>query len=125
MGGLNKSILAGRLVRDPEIRYTKNQTAVSRFRLAINWRGKNGKGVDFVNCVAWARLAEVCKEYLKQGSLVAVEGRIKAESYKDKKGQNRTSTAVVIDNLQMLDFRFNKSKEEPEVKESEEELLEI
>ncbi|OGC23931.1 hypothetical protein A2291_05440 [candidate division WOR-1 bacterium RIFOXYB2_FULL_42_35] len=116
MGGLNRSILAGRLVADPELRMTKNETAVTRFRLAINCRGRFGKSTDFINCVAWGPLAEICAEYLKKGRLVAVEGRLSVQNYKDKKGASKTSTEVVVENMQMLDSKFfnaaSKAKQE-------------
>ena len=124
MGGLNRSILAGRLVADPELRMTKNETAVSRFRLAINWRGKNGKGTDFINCVAWGGLANICHEYLKKGRLVAVEGRLQIRNYDDKKGQKKTATEVVVENMQMLDNKFFKATSEgKEVKDQD--LIEV
>ena len=123
MGGLNRSILAGRLVADPEVRYTKNETAVTHFRLAINWRGKNGNGTDFINCVAWNGLAKVCGEYLKKGRLVAVEGRLQIRSYKDKAGKPKQSTEVSVDNLQMLDSKFFNATSKEE--KSEPELIEI
>lgn len=104
MGGLNRSILAGRLVKDPEVRYTKNETAVTHFCLAINRNGNDN--ADFINCVAWNGLAKVCGEYLKKGRMVAVEGRLSIRSYQDKKGQKRTATEVVVDNMQMLDSKF-------------------
>lgn len=106
MGGLNRSILAGRLVRDPQVRYTKDEMPVTHFSLAINWKGKNGKGVDFINCVAFNGLAKICGEYLKKGRLVAVEGKLKIKSFKNKNGQNQSSTEVCVDNLQMLDAKF-------------------
>lgn len=119
MGGLNRSILAGRLVADPELRMTKKETAVTRFRLAINWQGRFGKGTDFISCVAWGSLAEICAEYLKKGRLVAVEGRLNIQKYKDKKGKHKTSTEVVIENLQMLDSKFynaaSKVKQEEDI----------
>lgn len=107
MGGLNRSILAGRLVADPEVRYTKTEKAVTHFRLAINTR-KNEEAV-FVSCVAWNGLAKICGEYLKKGRLVAVEGRLQIKSYKDKNGQQRQSTEIVVDNMQMLDSKFHKA----------------
>lgn len=103
-GGLNRSILAGRLVADPEVRYTQNEVAVTHFRLAINRYGS--ENADFINCVAWGGLAKVCGEYLKKGRLVAVEGRLQIRSYKNKQGQKRSSTEVVVDNLQILDSKF-------------------
>jgi single-strand DNA-binding protein len=124
MAGLNKVILAGRLVADPEIRYTKNEKAVTHFRLAINWRGKNGNGTDFINCVAWNGLAKICGEYLKKGRLVAIEGRLKIQSYKDKKGQSKQSTEVNVDNMQMLDSKFYNAASKADEKK-EEELVQI
>lgn len=124
MRGLNRSILAGRLVADPEVRYTQNETAVTHFRLAINWQNKNGKGVDFINCVAWGSLAKICGEYLKKGRLVAVEGRLQIKNYKDKQGQNRTSTEVVVDNMQMLDSKFFNAANKAGTN-NEEEMIEV
>ncbi|MDD5382088.1 MAG: single-stranded DNA-binding protein [Candidatus Margulisbacteria bacterium] len=103
-GGLNRSILAGRLVADPEVRYTQNETAVTHFRLAINRNGS--ENADFISCVAWGGLAKVCGEYLKKGRLVAVEGRLQIRSYKAKNGQNKSATEVIVDNMQMLDSKF-------------------
>jgi single-strand DNA-binding protein len=104
MGGLNRSILAGRLTADPEVRYTSDEVAVSHFCLAIN-RGSKKKGTeaaDFINCVAFGGLAKICGEYLKKGKLVAVEGRLQVRSYESKTGQKRSAAEVVIDELQML-----------------------
>ncbi|MFH1542763.1 MAG: single-stranded DNA-binding protein [bacterium] len=104
--GLNKVILAGRLVADPETRYTQKEMAVTHFRLAINWQTKDSNGTEFVSCVAWNGLAKVCGEYLKKGRLVAVEGRLKISSYKGKDGKNKSMTEVVLDNMQILDSKF-------------------
>ena len=120
-GGLNRSILAGRLVADPEIRYTQNETAVTHFRLAINRYGSDN--AEFINCVAWGGLAKVCGEYLKKGKLVAVEGRLQFRSYKNKTGQKRSTTEVVVDNLQMLDSKFHQAAAKAE--EQKTELIEI
>ncbi|OGB87615.1 hypothetical protein A3H38_06510 [candidate division WOR-1 bacterium RIFCSPLOWO2_02_FULL_46_20] len=103
-GGLNRSILAGRLTADPVVRYTKKELAVTHFCLAINRVGSDN--AEFINCVAWGGLAKVCGEFLKKGRLVAVEGRLQVRGYKDKKGQKKTSTEVVVDNMQMLDSKF-------------------
>ncbi len=125
MGGLNRSILAGRLVADPEVRYTGDETAVAHFRLAIN-RGSKKKGTettDFINCVAFGPLAKICGEYLKKGKLVAVEGRLSIRSYEGKDGQKKTATEVIIDDMQMLDSKFftatskEPAKTEPEMVE--------
>ncbi|MDD5593798.1 MAG: single-stranded DNA-binding protein [Candidatus Margulisbacteria bacterium] len=108
MRGINRSILAGRLTADPEVRYTSDEVAVTHFCLAIN-RGSKKKGTDtadFINCVAFGGLAKICGEYLKKGKLVAVEGRLQIRSYENKNGQKRTATEVVIDDMQMLDSKF-------------------
>lgn len=108
MGGLNRTILAGRLVADPEVRYTSNELAVAHFRLAIN-RGSKKNGTDttdFIGCVAFGGLAKICGEYLKKGRLVAVEGRLQIRSFDGKDGNKRSVTEVIIDDMQMLDFKF-------------------
>ncbi|MDD4178535.1 MAG: single-stranded DNA-binding protein [Candidatus Margulisbacteria bacterium] len=114
MGGLNRSILAGRLVADPEVRYTQNETAVAHFRLAINRSSSNS--AEFINCVAFGGLAKICGEYLKKGKLVAVEGRIQIRSYESKEGVKRSTTEVVIDNMQMLDSKFYNASSKAEEK---------
>jgi single-strand DNA-binding protein len=103
-GGLNRSILAGRLTADPVLRYTQKELAVTHFCLAINRSGSDN--AEFIECVAWGGLAKICSEYLKKGRMVAVEGRLQIRSYKDKKGQKRKSTEVVVDNMQILDSKF-------------------
>ncbi len=126
MGGLNRSILAGRLVADPEVRYTSNETAVANFSLAIN-RGskKNGtESTEFIKCVAFGNLAKICGEYLKKGKLVAVEGRLQIRGYEGKDGQKKTSTEVVIDDMQMLDYRFYQAADKAKER-SDQELVEV
>ncbi|MFA6548341.1 MAG: single-stranded DNA-binding protein [Candidatus Margulisiibacteriota bacterium] len=104
----NKVFLIGNLTRDPEMRYTTAGIAVTHFTVAVNRFGRGGEEksaaqeVDFINVVAWRRLAEICGEYLKKGSPVAVEGRLQIRSYDGKNGEKRTMTEVVVDNLQML-----------------------
>jgi single-strand DNA-binding protein len=122
MGGLNRSILAGRLVADPEVRYTSNELAVTHFRLAINRSGSDN--ADFINCVAFGGLAKICGEYLKKGKMVAVEGRLQIKSYSNKKGEKRTSTEVVVDNMQMLDSKFYNASSKAKEK-AVEELVEL
>ena len=102
----NKAFLIGNLTRDPELRYTTSGIPVARFAIAVNRiKGKNsggGQDVDFINIVAWRRLAEVCGEYLKKGSPVAIEGRLQIRTFEAKQGGQRTMTEVVADNMQML-----------------------
>ena len=121
-GGLNRSILAGRLTTDPVVRYTQKELAVTHFCLAINRSGNDN--AEFINCVAWGGLAKVCGEYLKKGRLVAVEGRLQIRSYKDKKGQKKSSAEVVVDNMQMLDSKFYNAASKASTKQ-ESNLVEV
>ncbi len=102
---MNKVFLIGRLARDPELRYTGNQTPVASFTVAVNRTFTNQAGereADFINCVIWRKQAENVKNYLSQGSQVAVEGRIQVRSYDDQNGQKRYVTEVIADNVEFL-----------------------
>jgi len=103
----NKAFLIGNLTRDPELRYTTSGIPVARFCVAVNRirrKGSEAEGqdVDFINIVAWRRLAEICGEFLKKGRPVAIEGRLQIRGYVGRDGQKRTMTEVVADNMQML-----------------------
>lgn len=107
----NKAFLIGNLTRDPELRYTPAGIPVARFAIAINRIQRKGapadpnrQTVDFINIVAWRRLAEICGEYLKKGAPVAIEGRLQVRSY-EKDGEKRTMAEVIADNMQMLSRR--------------------
>ena len=101
----NKVFLIGNLARDPELRYTPSGIPVARFAVAVNRpKSKNNpekSEVDFINIVAWRRLAEICGEYLKKGRPVSIEGRLQVRSY-EKDGEKRTIAEVVADGMQML-----------------------
>ena len=102
---MNKVVLIGRLTRDPELRYTGNNTAVATFSLAVNRNFSNQQGereADFINIVVWRKQAENVKNYLTQGSQVAIDGRIQTRSYDDNNGQKRYVTEVVADNVEFL-----------------------
>lgn len=102
---MNKVFLIGRLTRDPELRYTGNNTAVASFAIAVNRNFTNQAGdreADFINIVVWRKQAENVKNYLTQGSQVAIDGRIQVRSYDDKDGQKRYVTEVVADNVEFL-----------------------
>ena len=104
----NKVFLIGNLTRDPELRYTPSGIPVARFAVAVNRVRRKDSGadsnqdVDFINIVAWRRLAEICGEFLKKGRPVAVEGRLQIRSFKGRSGETVTMTEVVADNMQML-----------------------
>ena len=102
---MNKVVLIGRLTRDPELRYTGNNTAVASFTLAVNRPFSNQQGereADFINVVVWRKQAENVKNYLSQGSQAAVEGRLQTRTYDDNNGQKRYITEVVADNVEFL-----------------------
>lgn len=100
----NKVFIIGNLVRDPDLRYTPSGIPVARFSVAVNRVSKdqNQREVDFINVVAWRRLAEICGEFLRKGRSVAVEGRLQIRSFTGRDGQIRTMAEVVADNMQML-----------------------
>ena len=102
---MNKVFLIGRLTRDPELRYTGSNTAVATFSLAVNRNFSNQNGereTDFINIVVWRKQAENVKNYLTQGSQVAIDGRIQTRSYDDNNGQKRYVTEVIADNVEFL-----------------------
>ena len=113
---MNKVFLIGRLARDPELRYTGSNTPVASFTVAVNRTFTNQAGereADFINCVIWRKQAENVKNYLSQGSQVAVEGRIQVRSYDDQNGQKRYITEVVADNVEFLGSRKDNNTTTP------------
>lgn len=102
---MNKVFLIGRLTRDPELRYTGNNTPVATFALAVNRPFTNQSGereADFINIVVWRKQAENVKNYLTQGSQAAIEGRLQVRTYDDNNGQKRYVTEVIADNVEFL-----------------------
>lgn len=103
---LNKVILIGRLVVDPETRSTASGQTVCSFRLATNrvWTDKAGQKqekTEYHNIVLWRRLAEIASQYLKKGSLVLIEGRIQTRSWQDQSGNKRFRTEVIAERMQL------------------------
>ncbi len=102
---MNKVVLIGRLTRDPELRYTGSNLPVATFSIAVNrpFSNQNGeRDADFINIVVWRKQAENVKNYLTQGSQVAVEGRLQTRTYDDQNGQKRYITEVIADNVEFL-----------------------
>jgi single-strand DNA-binding protein len=109
MPTLNRVQLIGRLGKDPESKFTPSGKKVCHFSLAVSnrWKDKNGETketTEWVNIEAWGRLGEVCQEFLKKGSLIFVEGRLKTDKYEEK-GETRYFTKIVAQSLQFLDKR--------------------
>lgn len=101
----NKVILIGRLTRDLEMRYTPGGVAVARFTLAVDRRKVKDreKESDFIDIIAWQKLAELCQRYIGKGRLVAVEGRLQIRSYDDSQGIRRKAAEVIAENVRFLD----------------------
>ncbi|WP_019299071.1 single-stranded DNA-binding protein [Lactococcus garvieae] len=110
---INNVVLVGRIVRDPELRYTPQNTAVATFTLAVNRRFKNAQGereADFINCVIWRQPAENLANWAKKGTLVGITGSIQVRNYENKEGQRVYVTEVLADNFQMLESNSNKTE---------------
>ena len=109
--GVNKVILIGNLGKDPEVRYSPNGGAVANVTIATSesWKDKNtGEQVDkteWHRVVFFRRLAEIVGEYLKKGSKVYIEGKLQTRKWQDKDGNDRYTTEVVANEMQMLDSR--------------------
>ena len=114
---MNKIILIGRLVADPQLRYTQSGIAVTNFTLAVDrpFVNQGGeKGTDFIDIVTWRKLAEVVANNLEKGRLVAVEGRLQIRSYEDQNGVRRKAAEIVADQVKFLDYRRQgESQSEP------------
>ena len=106
---LNRIILMGRLVRDPELRHTQSGTAVASFTLAVDrdFRNKqNGeKDTDFIDIVAWRQTGEFVSKYLTKGRMAVVEGRLQIRDWTDRDGNKRRSAEVIADNVYFGDSR--------------------
>ncbi|MSR77811.1 MAG: single-stranded DNA-binding protein [Candidatus Omnitrophica bacterium] len=112
----NKVLLLGNLTRDPELRYLPSGQPVTSFSIAVNraytaQTGEKKEEVSFVRIVVWARLAEICNEYLKKGSPVFVEGRLQSRSWDAPDGTKRSTMEVVAQSVQFLNRSGGRSTE--------------
>ena len=104
---LNSTVLVGRLTKDPELRYTPNNQAVTTFTLAVNRRFKNQNGereADFINCVIWRQNAENLANWGFKGALLGITGAIQTRNFENQQGQRVYVTEVVADSFQLLEF---------------------
>jgi single-strand DNA-binding protein len=117
MASINKVIIIGNLGRDPEIRYMPSGDAVANIAVATTdkWKdkatGKQCESVEWHRVSAFGKLAEIMGQYLKKGSQVYIEGRIKTRKYTDKDGIEKYSTEIIADVMQMLGGRQEESKQ--------------
>ena len=121
MPALNRVQLIGYLGKQPETRFTPNGKKVAHFSLGVTQRRKSGSETreftDWVNVEAWGRLGEISEKYLKKGSLVYVEGRLKTDKYEDAKGETKYFSKIVAQQMQFLD---KKHADEPALTTEEE-----
>ncbi len=110
-GSVNKVILIGNLGQDPEVKYMPNGNAVTKISVATSesWKDKNTgqqqERTEWHRVVAFARLAEIMGEYLHKGSKVYIEGSLRTNKWQDQSGQDRYTTEIITDQMQMLDSR--------------------
>lgn len=112
---MNKAILIGRLVKEPEMRTTMSGATVTRFTIAVNrpFQDQNGeRGADYINCIAWKKQAENIAKYCVKGTQVAIEGRIQTGSYDAQDGTKRYTTDIVCENVTFLGSSKNKDSAE-------------
>ena len=112
---MNKTILLGRLTKKPEIRYSQtNNVKIALFSLAVNRRyvkENEERQTDFINIIAYSKLADFVEKYLDKGIQICISGRIQTRTYEDKNGQNRNVTEVIAEEI---DFADSFKKQEPD-----------
>ena len=118
MASLNKVMLIGNLGKDPEVRFTASGQAVASFSLATSekFKGKSGEWeerTEWHNITLWGKLAEIAGEYLSKGKTIYVEGRLQTRKWQDKSGNDRYTTDIVGDKMQMLSAKGERSSGEP------------
>ena len=118
MAGVNKVILLGNLGKDPEVRYLEGGTAVANFTLATSetykdrTSGERKSITEWHNVVVWRGLAEIAEKYLKKGSQIYIEGKLRSRQWQDKDGNNRYTTEIVADTMQMVGKRDDNTSNE-------------
>lgn len=113
--GVNKVILVGNLGNDPEVRYMPNGNAVANLSLATSesWKDQQGQvqeRTEWHRLTMYKRLAEIAGEYLKQGSQIYVEGKLQTRKWQDQQGQDKYTTEIIVDQMQMLGGRAQSSE---------------
>lgn len=124
---LNKVILIGRLGREPELRYMANGEAVCNFSVATSesWKDKSGQrqeATEWHNVTMYRKLAEIAGQYLKQGSQVYIEGKIKSRKYTDKNGVERTAYDIIANELKMLGGNTQTPAQKPQPAQAQDDI---
>ncbi len=118
MAGVNKVILVGNLGKDPEVRSLENGAMVANFSMATSetykdrTSGERKSITEWHNVVVWRGLAEIAEKYLKKGSQIYIEGKLRSRQWQDKDGQNRYTTEIVADTMQMVGKRDDNASNE-------------
>ena len=111
---LNRIILMGRLVADPELRQTQSGVSVASFRIAVdrNYQSKDTgeRQADFISCVAWRQTGEFISRYFQKGRMIALEGSLQTRNYEDKTGAKRTAYEVIVDQAYFADSKPTESQ---------------
>lgn len=113
---MNKVIIMGRLVRDPDVRYSQNGTdsiAIARYTLAVDRRRSsrdNEQSADFISCVAFGKAGEFAEKYLHQGTKIAIIGRIQTGSYTNKDGHKVYTTDVIVEEQEFAESKANNNQ---------------
>lgn len=127
---MNKVIMTGRLVADPEVRYSQGteSTAVARYRLAVDRRFKRDgeQSADFIPCVAFGKAGEFAEKYFKKGMKIGVVGRIQTGSYTNKDGQKVYTTDVIVEEQEFCESKGNnETSEAPATAPAPEDFMDI
>ena len=106
---MNKTILMGRLTRDPEVRYAANDSgmAIVRYTLAVDRRrtGNDGQSADFINCVAFGKTGEFAEKYFRKGTKILISGRIQTGSYTNQENQRIYTTEVIVEDQEFAESK--------------------
>lgn len=119
---MNKVILMGRLTREPEIRYTKDDLKMARYTLAVD--RKSGKDADFISCVAFSKAADFAEKYLSRGTKIAIVGRVQTGSYENKDGRKVNTFDVIVEDQEFAESK-SATQEDKETKASENGFIHI
>lgn len=125
---MNKVILMGRIVRDPEVRYGgANNTAVAKYTLAIDrkFKKEGDPQADFINCIAFGKLGEFAEKYLHKGVKIAVTGRIQTGSYTNKDGQKVYTTDVVIEEQEFCESKAQSNSQPQPAQSNNDDFMSI
>lgn len=98
---LNRCEFIGNLGADPEVTYTSSDLAITKFKVAVNWKTKDKTGTEWVSCVAFGKLGEICAQYLVKGKSVYVAGKMKTNTY-EKDGVKKYFTSIELSEMEML-----------------------